>query len=123
MNIPDDFKTAIKNAFYDKPVYLCSVDDVVDDEGWQRKGEPTLAYEPFMANVRFDNLAQLQEDMGIREVIDVSITCLPDTDVAVDNIVSYDGVTYRLIKVIPFDSHKLLIGAKWLSRQSDLMSV
>jgi ATP adenylyltransferase/5',5'''-P-1,P-4-tetraphosphate phosphorylase II len=122
MEISNDFKNAIANAFYDKEVFYCEVSNEVDSEGWQRISEPTVSEDSFMANVRFNDLAQLQEENGIKDSIDIAITCLPDTDIEVGEIVSYSSTTYKLEKVLVFDSHKLLIGKIWRSQSSTLPS-
>ena len=120
MKIPVSFTTQVANAFYDKVVTIYTKNDVVDEEGFAYE-EETETETTFNGNVRFDNLAELQEDYGLEEVIDISITT--DTDIEVGTIVGYDDVLYRVMKAIPFDSHNLLIGKKWLSKSSALISV
>jgi hypothetical protein len=65
-------------------------------------------------------LEKLREDYGIKENIDIAITT--DQNVAVDSILGYLGTQYKLVQAIPFDSHYLLIGKKWLSKSSTLIS-
>ena len=117
MTIGNDFKQAIADAFYDKEIFLVSAESVVDDDGWARD-DATVSEESFAGNVRFDRLAQLQEEYGIDSKIDVVITCPADTEISANDIVSYSSQYYRLIQVIPFDSHKMLVGMKWLSKSS-----
>jgi len=118
LRIPDSFKQAIKDTFYDKEVITYTTEEVVDDEGWARLSESELS--SFSGNVRFDNLGQLQEDYGLKEVIDIVITT--DEDIEVGTVLKYGDVLYKVSKAIPFDSHNLLVGNIWSSKSSDSIS-
>lgn len=119
MKIPNSFTKSIADTFYDKTLTYYSTEGIVDDDGWSRQSE-TATSNTFSGNVRFSNLAQLQEDYGIKEVIDIAVTT-GDT-VEVGSVVKYDDVLYKISKVIPFDSHNLLIGNIWSSKSSVLPS-
>ena len=121
MIIPDSFKQSIANTFYDKEITKYTTEEVVDDEGWVGMEETVVSDSnyvsgTFMGNVRFDNLAQIQEDYGLKEVVDIVVTT--DEDIDVNSIIGYENVLYRVNKAIPFDSHKLLIGNIWSSKSS-----
>ncbi len=120
MRIPNSFKTKISETFYDKNIKKLSKEVVTDDEGWTGDVSST-EISSFYGNVKFDNLAEIQEDYGIKENIDIVIT----TNEAVDlgDILEYEGIEYRVVNSIPYDSHNLIFGKKWLSRQSGLTSV
>ena len=107
-------------TFYDKVITLYTSEEVVDDEGWAGVSEAETV-NTFNGNVRFNDLALLQEDYGLKEVIDIAITT--DEDVEVGTIIEYGGETYKVIKAIPFDSHNFLIGKLWSSKSSILTSV
>jgi hypothetical protein len=119
LKIPNSFKQGIANTFYDKELILYTSSEVVDDEGWARVEEAETT-DSFYGNVRFDNLAQLQEDYGLKEVIDIAVTT--SEDVEVGSVVEYGGVLYKVSKAIPFDSHNLLVGNIWSSKSSTLTS-
>lgn len=120
MEIPTQFTNAISNTFYDKTITTYGKGEVViDDEGWAGVDKENTT-STFSGNVRFNDLAQLQEDQGIVDSIDIAITT--SADVAVGSILSYDSVLYKVIKAIPYDSHNLIIGKKWLSKSSVLPS-
>lgn len=120
MRIPDSFKTKIADAFYDKSIKLLSYTEVVDEEGWADASSST-EIKTFLGNVRFDNLAQIQEDFGLDEKIDIVITT--DEVVSLGSILEYGGVGYRVTNSIPYDSHNLIMARKWSSKSSTLTSV
>lgn len=110
MRIPNSFKSKIKDTFYDKSIKLLNSEETVDDEGWGDTSSLT-EIKTFLGNVRFDNLAQLQEDYGFKENIDIVITT--DEDVSLGDILEYEGIEYRVNGAIPYDSHNLITGTKW----------
>ena len=89
--------------------------EVTDEEGWA-DALSTTEIKTFVGNVRFDNLAQLQEDFGLDEKIDIVITT--DETVELGNILEYEGIVYRVTSAIPYDSHNLITAIKWESSQS-----
>lgn len=115
MRIPDSFKTKIADAFYDKSIKLLSYTEVVDDEGWADASSST-EIKTFLGNVRFDNLAQIQEDYGLDEDVDIAITT--DEEVELGNILEYEGIEYRVTSAIPYDSHNFITGRKWSSKST-----
>lgn len=115
MRLPSNFKQTIANTFYDKTITKCTITEVVDDEGWARTHESDTNT-TFMGNVRFDNLAQVQQDYGIEDVIDIIITT--DEDVANGDILKYDSVYYRVVKAIPYDTHNMIVANRHNEYQS-----
>lgn len=112
MKLPDNFKTTIKNTFYDKEIDLYTVNEAVDSEGFKRKGEPATKTGSFLGNVNFSKLDKIQESYGIDESIDMTITT--DSNVELDQVIGYLGKHYKIVRAIPFDSHNLLIAQKCL---------
>jgi len=103
------------DTFYDKVVTLYTSSEAVDNEGWA--GVKTSTEDSsFYGNVRFDNLALLQENYGLKDVIDIAITT--DEEVAVGKILGYEDKMYMVMKSISFDSHNLIIGKVWSSKSS-----
>ena len=108
--MPASFTKAIADTFYDKTVSKLEKTTTSTD-GWVE--ETGTVTSTFKANVQFDNLGEVQTELGLTEQIDVAMTCLPDTDIAVDDLFQYDGVDYKASAVIPYDSHKKIVGSKW----------
>lgn len=122
MNINlDEFKATIKQYFYDKTITRYSTVDTVDAEGWARKAGTTVTNGTFLANVHFNNFDKIQKEFGITEGIDIVFST--DSNEPLLEIVGYLGRQYEIFRVIPNDSHYLLIGRKWLSRSSTSISV
>lgn len=112
MLFPDKAKKAIANAFYDKEVAILSKSEMLDDEGGVVKNAETVK-STFKGNVRFTVLGEEQSEIGLVENIDIQITCATDVDVKVDDLLKYQGVKYVAVDVLPFDSHKTIMGRKW----------
>lgn len=112
MLFPDKAKKAISNAFYDKEVAILDKSETLDDEGGVVKSGETVK-STFKGNVRFTVLGEEQSEIGLVENIDIQITCATDVEVKVDDILLYQGVKYVAVDVLPFDSHKTIMGRKW----------
>lgn len=110
MKLPSNFKHNIDKYFYDKDFDVYSSKEVVDDEGWGAVSEETIQGS-FKGNVAFDNLAEIQQNYGIEEEIDITIST--HEEVELGSLVGYDSVLYKIIRAIPLDSHNLLMGKKW----------
>lgn len=120
MIIPASFREAIKNTFYDKTVTRFTTTNTVDSDGWARKSATTIVAGTFLGNVHFDNFDKIQEEYGITDQINIVITT--DTEIATEEIIGYDGKQYKVFRVIPNDSHYLLIAQDWLSKSSTSIS-
>jgi hypothetical protein len=120
LEIPNNFKTGIKRTFYDKLIKKFESTSSTDDEGWSGYviGSKSTS---FYGNVRFDNLAEIQEDYGLDKKIDIAITT--DESVNTGQILEYEDVDYRVVSSIPSDSHNLILAEKWLSKSSTSTSV
>lgn len=111
MLLPSNFTSVIAKHFYDKDVQVLEKTQTSED-GWVTETGTTVK-ETFKANVQFNNLEQVQSELGLTDRIDVSITCGTDVAVKVDDLVSYRGETYKVMAARPFDSHVKVAGAKW----------
>ncbi|MDL2235450.1 hypothetical protein LJC07_04750 [Christensenellaceae bacterium OttesenSCG-928-L17] len=114
MFIPNSFKEQVADTFYDKSVDVLDKTEAIDSEGGLVKTSESVK-STFKCNVRFTALGALQEEIGLVENIDIAITCSTDTAVVVDDILQYDGVKYATTDVLPYDSHRLIVGKKWQS--------
>ena len=110
MLLPANFTEKIADTFYDKTVSILSKTTTTVD-GWVE--ETGTVSSTFKANVQFSNLETVQSDLGLTESIDVSLTCSTEVSLAVDGLFEYDGVTYKASAVVPYDSHKKIVGRKW----------
>ena len=111
MLLPTNFKSTIAQHFYDKSVSVLNKATSSTD-GWVDESATTTK-STFKANVQFNRLADVQAELGLTDQIDVSITCLPDTNVKRGDLIKYDNVTYRVTAAVPNDSHLKVAGTKW----------
>ena len=110
MLLPANFTSNIADTFYDKDVSLLTKTQTNTD-GWIE--ETGVVSDTFKANVQFANLGTVQTELGLSERIDVALTCSTDVALEVDGLFSYQDVTYKATAVIPYDSHKRVVGTKW----------
>jgi hypothetical protein len=110
MLLPADFTETVAATFYDKTVTLLEKTTTSID-GWVE--QTGVASSTFKANVQFNNLGAVQTELGLTEQVDVVVTCASDVAIAVDDLFSYQNVTYKALAVIPYDSHKKIVGSKW----------
>ena len=110
MLLPANFTDIVADTFYDKDVSLLTKTQTNTD-GWIK--ETGVVSGSFKANVQFSNLGTVQAELGLTERIDVAMTCSTDVAIEVDGLFRYQGVTYKATAVIPYDSHKRVVGTKW----------
>lgn len=111
MYIPKTMKTKIAKLFYDKEVSKLVSNTTVDAEGGvNNKGYDVL--ETFKGNVSFSNCKQIQEDYGLDYNIDLAITTQYES-LAINDIIKYQDVIYKVTDVLPSDSHFLVVATKW----------
>jgi hypothetical protein len=112
LEVGNDFKNAIASVFYDKEITLYDLTIVQDADGSTRQ-EYIESGDTFLGNARFNNLERIRADYGIAEIIDIAIT----TQETIQNgaILGYDSKFFEVVKVIPFDSHNLIVGKQCLS--------
>lgn len=122
MEIPNDFKNAIKSVFYDKTITKYTSSNVVDDEGWSRDGSLS-SNGTFLAHVNISKLAEIQETYGITEDIDILFITEVTVTTDLGDILGYDGRYYRVINSYLNDSHKLIFCKVWSSKSSISPSV
>jgi hypothetical protein len=120
MEIPTSFKNHIKSTFYDKELTLYTVQDTIDDQGWQRISGSTVVDKTFKGNVRFDKLDKLQEAHGLKERIHMAVTT--EENIPSNSIIGYLGRQTKVIRAIPYDSHYLLLAQEWSSQSSTSIS-
>ena len=110
MKIPSNWNTVFSNVFYDKTIDVLKREDTFDNEGGLIS---TVVYDySFNGNVRFDNLKQVQEDLGLVESINIAITTQV-RDLPLNSIFQYQDKKYLVTDAVPFDSHLMVVGKKW----------
>ena len=109
MFVSDNFKNEIANFFYDKTIYLLTDTMVTDSEGDVTR-TLEISSSSFSGNPNFSNLKAIQEDLGIKENIDIYITTSIDTQISNNDFISYNDVKYKVTSVIPYDSHLGIVG-------------
>ena len=105
-------RQAIASNFYDKTVSILTDNVTIDAEGGVNH-TGTAVSSTFKGNVSFSNCKEIQEEYGLDYNIDVSITTDTSTNVAIDDIISYDNIVFKVTDVLPSDSHVLVVATKW----------
>ena len=115
MFFPKVAQNIIADIFYDKNIYILDKTESIDDEGGIVKQEDvnTNIKRSFNGNVKFNELGAVQNEMGLVEKIDISITCSTSVEIELDDLIKVGEVIYQVTKVLPFDSHKFIAGVKW----------
>lgn len=122
MHIPGSFKKAIAKL-YDKTIYRCDVNPTEEADGWKSREAATITDEFFKANVQYTVSDALKEQYGIHETFDIAYTTGVENTVALAEVLNYDGRFFEVTRVLPFDSHLLVLCKSWLSKSSDSTSV
>lgn len=112
MEIPEIFKKAIADVFYDKELELWSSGISTDDEGSIISSGKKDRIEKFKGNFQFSTREYIQKEYGKEIDADVIITCGTDVKAELGNIIVYEGQEY-IIKANPkSDSHITLLGKR-----------
>lgn len=115
MLLPNDFQSTIAKTFYDKDITILGVDKVIEADG-AISDTTTNVKGSFKGNPRLVNFKKIQKDYGLDYQIDIAVTCSPTEVVDQQDLIEYAGVKYDVTDVLPFDSHKLIVGTKWQSQ-------
>ena len=117
MLFPKVAQNIIADIFYDKNIYILDKTESIDDEGGIVKQEDVSSNvkRSFNGNVKFNELGAVQNEMGLVEKIDISNTCSTTVEVELADLIKVGEKIYQVSKVLPFDSHKVIAGVKWLA--------
>ena len=116
MLFPKKIIDAVANTFYDKKIDILTVTDSLDAEGGSKRVIGSIKGS-FYGNVRFSDLGEVKEELGLVESIDICITCRSTETIALNDLISYENKTYLVTKVIPTDSHLTITGKLWENQQ------
>ena len=116
MLFPKKIIDAVANTFYDKKIDILTVTDSLDAEGGSKRVIGSVS-SSFYGNVRFSDLGEVKEELGLVESIDICITCRSTETITLNDLISYENKTYLVTKVIPTDSHLTITGKLWENQQ------
>lgn len=110
MNIPNSFKKAINNNFYDKGIKIMTTEkeQIRDDEGCIIETEKDIIKEAIKGNFQYSTLEKVQQEYGKEIGAECIVTC-EDTKATINDICKYQDKVYEIKAVIPSDSHKTIL--------------
>ena len=104
MNIPETFKQAIADTFYDKDIEIWTSGTIKDDEGAVIGDGKLEKIDSFKGNFQFSTREYIQQEYGKEMEANAIVTC--DKTVAeIGNILVYNDKEYEIKSLIPYDSH------------------
>ena len=106
---PNEAKNAIADAFYDKTIQVLSSETTKDEEGGVIRNSQSVK-SSFRGNVRFNDLGEIQAELGLVDSIDICITCNTNAEIEVNDLFRLGSRLYVATSVIPSDSHLTVIG-------------
>lgn len=104
MNIPETFKQAIADTFYDKDIEIWTSGTIKDDEGSIVGNSKLEKIDSFKGNFQFSTREYIQQEYGKEIEANAIVTC--DKIVAeIGNILIYNNKEYEIKSLVPSDSH------------------
>lgn len=104
MEIPEIFKQAIADTFYDKDIEIWTEETIKDDEGSVIGKGKTEKLDSFKGNFQFTTREYIQQEYGKEIKANAIVTC--DKTVAeIGNILVYNNKDYAIKAVVFSDSH------------------
>ena len=104
MNIPETFKQAIADTFYDKDIEIWTSGTIKDDEGSIVGDGKLEKIDSFKGNFQFSTREYIQQEYGKEIEANAIVTC--DKTVAeIGNILIYNNKGYEIKSLVPSDSH------------------
>lgn len=104
MKIPNLFKQAIKDTFYDKEIEIWSSGTMADDEGAEIGNGKQEKIDELMGNFQFSTREYIQQEYGQEIEANAIVTC--DKTVAkIGDILIYNNKDYIIASIVPSDSH------------------
>ena len=108
MKIPDLFKQAISDTFYDKDIEIWTKGTIKDDEGGVIGNGKLEKIDNFKGNFQFSTREVIQQEYGKEIEANAVVTC--DKTVAeIGNILVYDNKEYEIKSIVPSDSHTTIL--------------
>lgn len=108
MKIPEAFKKAIAETFYDKDLELWTSGTLKDEEGCAIGTGKLEKVTDFKGNFQFSTKEYIQQEYGKEVDAEAIITC-DETQAKIGNVIVYDGQEYEIKSNINSDSHITLL--------------
>ena len=108
MNIPNEFKKAIADTFYDKDIEIWTLETIKDDEGSTTGTGKDKKIDSFKGNLQFKTREYIQQEYGKEIEANAIVTC--DKTVAhIGDILVYNSKDYTIKSIVPSDSHMTVL--------------
>ena len=104
MQIPEIFKQAITDTFYDKDIGIWTLGTIKDDEGSITENDKLEKIDSFKGNFQFTTREYIQQEYGKEIKANAIVTC-NKTVAEIGNILVYNNKDYLIKAVILSDSH------------------
>lgn len=104
MNIPETFKQAIADTFYDKDIEIWTEGTIKDDEGATIGNGKLKKIDSFKGNFQFSTREYIQQEYGKEIEANAIVTC-DKTIAEIGNILVYNDKEYEIKSLVPSDSH------------------
>lgn len=108
MKIPETFKQAIADAFYDKDIEIWTEGTIKDDEGSVVGNDKIEKIDGFKCNFQFSTREYIQQEYG-REIEANAIVTCDKTVAEIGNILVYGNKDYIIKSIVPSDSHTTIL--------------
>mgnify|MGYP005795846823 FL=1 len=108
MKIPETFKQAIRDTFYDKNIEIWTEGTIKDNEGAVIGNGKLEKIDSFKGNFQFSTREHIQQEYGKEIEANAIVTC--DKTVAeIGNILVYNNDDYTIKSLITGDSHTTIL--------------
>lgn len=104
MKIPEEFKKAIADTFYDKDIEIWTSGTIKDDEGAVIGNGKLEKIDSFKGNFQFSTREYIQQEYG-REIEANAIVTCDKANAEIGNILVYNDKEYTIKSLVPYDSH------------------
>lgn len=108
MNIPETFKQAIADTFYDKDIEIWTEGTIKDDEGATIGNGKLEKIDSFKGNFQFSTREYIQQEYG-REIEANAIVSCDKANAEIGNILVYNNADYAIKSLIIGDSHTTIL--------------
>lgn len=108
MQIPEIFKKAIADTFYDKEIEIWTSGTIKDDEGSVIKNGKLEKIDSFKGNFQFSTREYIQQEYG-REIEANAIVTCDKSNAEIGNILVYNNKEYSIKSLISGDSHTIIL--------------
>lgn len=102
--MPETFKQAIADTFYDKDIEIWTSGTIKDDEGAVIGDGKLEKIDSFKGNFQFSTREYIQQEYG-REIEANAIVTCDKANAEIGNILVYNDKEYEIKSLVPSDSH------------------